>query len=101
MTYQVTDQEKIRHRVDSDEIKNNLVLIKNTPDKNIPNNIKNPDDYPLDAALQDSRTPSGSFVLKFYQSKYPQMSKESEICLHFVLLREVTPGYDLVVRRML
>jgi hypothetical protein len=54
MMYQVTDEENICHRVEGGDIENDLVLNKNILDKTTPNNLNNPDDYPLDVlALQD------------------------------------------------
>ena len=59
MMYQVTDEENICHRVNGGVIENeDLVLTKNTPDKN------SPDDFPLHAALQDPRAPSGSIFVE-------------------------------------
>ena len=58
MMYQLTDEENIRHRVEGGDIENDLVLTKNTPDKN------SPDDYPLNAALQHTRAPSASICVE-------------------------------------
>jgi hypothetical protein len=53
-TFQVTDEENICHCVEGGDIENDLVLNKNILDKTTPNNLNNPDDYPLDVlALQD------------------------------------------------